>query len=690
MNKIYDVSEGLPVISSRTYSNPVPVVNLPGDNTVYPVENPDPYIIKYNGMYYCYASAEDTTLGVPVSRSKDLINWEHVGYCLMEEGHQSYWAPCVIYHNGVFYMYYSSRPQGEEDVHLEWLKVATSTSPEGPFRYQKTLFNTFSIDAHVIKDEEGQWYLFYSTNNYIGIDAERPGTVILVDKLIDMITPEGNPRLVVKPSIDEEIFERNRFGDGRDWHTIEGAFYMKRKGKDFVMYSGNAYTHEYYFVGYSVNKNDRTSNIKDMVWDKYPDNYTYSPLLTGNGRVTGTGHNSVIKAPNNITDYVVYHGRNYEVFNRYMRIDKLMWAGDKMWLAGPSSKNQDAPAMATYRDLFEYTNMEDVKKLWILNKGEWKLGERELIQQIPKDIATALLDKKFNNFIMEVSLKANPTHMGALYGVYLSYCDESNNVQLLLDEGKKIISVTANINGIAQRLFSKRLNKNFNFMCYHKLYIKKLNSSLKIYLDDVLVENLNFAYGAVQIGLISYYTSASFAGLSITECIELDKDNEKEFIKLCTASTMGLKGQWTIEEGKLLCRGSSDECRIVINNNLKDISIVSIDFKAASNSVRGFIEVYPLYKDENNYLKVWIDTEKLLFVVEYKENGAVIYKYEVRKTIDLNEAHTIYMEKSDENSYVLIDKIMLFNEKINIRSASSALCSSVPCEFRNICIAYNN
>lgn len=690
MRKFYDVSEGLPVISARTYANPIPVVNLPGDDTVYPLESPDPYIIRYNGMYYCYASAEDNTPGVPVLRSKDLINWEHLGYCLMEEGHQSYWAPCVAYHNGIFYMYYSSRAKGEEDVHYEWLKMATSTKPEGPFKYQKTLFNTFSIDAHVVKDEDGQWYLFYSPNNFLGIDYERPGTVILVDRLIDMMTPEGNPKLVVKPSIDEEIFERNRFGDGRDWHTIEGAFYMKRKGNAYVMYSGNAYTHKYYFVGYSVNKNDKACNIKDMVWDKYPDSYTYSPFLTGKGKVTGTGHNSVIKAPDNITDYVAYHGRNYEVFNRYMRIDKLMWAGDKMWLGGPSSEKQDAPAMPTYRDLFEYADIKDLEKLWTLNKGDWKLGEKELIQQIPKDIASAVLNKGFNDFIMEISLKGNPTHMGALYGVYLSYKDELNNLQLLLDEGKGSISAVALRNGITQKLFSKKLHKDFNFKSYHNLFIKKLGYSFKIYLDDVLIKKLHFDSEAFQIGLISYYTSASFAGLSITECIELGKDNEREFVKLCTVLGEGAEREWSIEGGKLLCKGSSKDCRLVINNKLKEAAAVSVDFKVFSNSAKGCIEVYPLYKDENNYVKVQADTEKQLLIAEYKEKGTVLYRIEEEKALNLNETHTIYMAKNNSSSYILIDKTVLLNEKINIINASLALFSSVPAEFENIYVVHNN
>jgi len=46
--------------------------------------------------------------------------------------------------------------------------------------------------------------------------------------------------------------------------------------------------------------------------------------------VEGTGHNSVVKAPNNVDDWVVYHGRNVnKIFDesmeqRQMRMDPLM------------------------------------------------------------------------------------------------------------------------------------------------------------------------------------------------------------------------------------------------------------------------------------------------------------------------------------------------------------------------------
>ena len=86
--------------------------------------NPDPYILQWCGKYYCYATDE---YGVKVSVSEDLVAWEYKGYALKEDEYRDYWAPSVLYENGIFYMYYSNVPTGVEDCHQEWLKLDRRT-----------------------------------------------------------------------------------------------------------------------------------------------------------------------------------------------------------------------------------------------------------------------------------------------------------------------------------------------------------------------------------------------------------------------------------------------------------------------------------------------------------------------------------------------------------------------------------
>ena len=165
---------------------------------------PDPFVLRWCGLYYCYATDEN---GVKVSTSPDLVHWEEQGYALQEEGHRAFWAPAVLYQNGVFYLYYSREPK-------EQMQLATSADPLGPFTRQEQLFELFSIDAHPVR-WNGASYLFYASDEWMGCDDARPGTSILVDRLDERGRPEGAPRPALLPDSDTEIFEADRFGDGR-------------------------------------------------------------------------------------------------------------------------------------------------------------------------------------------------------------------------------------------------------------------------------------------------------------------------------------------------------------------------------------------------------------------------------------------------------------------------------------------
>lgn len=96
----------------------VPCFNTVGQQTGYrnpviPGFNPDPSVCRVGNDYYLVTSTFEFFPGVPVYHSKDLINWEHIGYCLTRKSQlplENSWssggiyAPTIRYHNGTFYM----------------------------------------------------------------------------------------------------------------------------------------------------------------------------------------------------------------------------------------------------------------------------------------------------------------------------------------------------------------------------------------------------------------------------------------------------------------------------------------------------------------------------------------------------------------------------------------------------------
>ena len=295
----------------------------PGDPA--PAGQPDPYMIRVGDFYYVYATHDE---GVQLYRSRALTEgWEYLGLCYTRPGEKQFWAPAVMPFEGKYYLYYSSMPEGSEDTHQQRIQVAVGDSPEGPFAFVREMLPPFSIDAHAVSTDSGL-YLFYSVNDY---EAERAGTLIVADRLTDPCHVEGAPAVIVRPTIDEEIFQRDRFRKGQHWHTIEGAFYFREGDWHYVMYSGSAYTNETYFIGYSTAQGE--GDLRRLAWHKHPNEHTYSPLVCRNAFVEGTGHNSVVREGD--AYYVVYHGRDRDADRsqgdvRVMRADRMTVQGPEL------------------------------------------------------------------------------------------------------------------------------------------------------------------------------------------------------------------------------------------------------------------------------------------------------------------------------------------------------------------------
>ncbi|MBE6720046.1 MAG: hypothetical protein E7571_05245 [Ruminococcaceae bacterium] len=266
----------------------------------------DPYVFEHGGRYYIYTTGHD---GIYAYESDDLFDgWSFYGRVMTVPDHEGFWAPSVIELDGKFYMYNSFEFYGDtpdKGGHRQTMFVSVADSPLGPFENAKQILPPFSIDSHIVKNESGL-FLFYSTNRF---DGDRIGTYIVVDRMLDPFTPEGKPVVVVEPTLDEDIYRRDRYKEGQHWHTIEGAFYFREGDWHYVMYSGNCYEQPTYYIGYARAKTTETDLTK-IRFEKYPDDDTYHPILAANEFEEGTGHHSMIKKDGQW--YAVYHARDYD------------------------------------------------------------------------------------------------------------------------------------------------------------------------------------------------------------------------------------------------------------------------------------------------------------------------------------------------------------------------------------------
>lgn len=258
---------------------------------------PDPYIFEDGGRLYLYVTAPR---GVEAYSADDLFGvWHFEGIVASFDGRYEYWAPSVTKIEGRYYLYVSCSTDDE----FQFMHAAVADSPLGPFTNPTRFYKRFSIDSHVVETEKGL-FLWYAEDN---TDCDRIGTRIYVDKLIDPLTPAGHPREMIVPTMDEEIFKRNRFGDGKDWHTIEGAFWFREGEWQYVMYSGGCFDNESYHIGYAAARSDETDLTKvDFV--KHAKDGAFDPVMIKNDFEEGSGHHSVIKYKGQY--YAIYHGRD--------------------------------------------------------------------------------------------------------------------------------------------------------------------------------------------------------------------------------------------------------------------------------------------------------------------------------------------------------------------------------------------
>src|SRR5215212_993817 len=189
----------------------------------------DPFVMKHNGEYWAYGTSDRQRNGrcFPVLHSVNLARWEYIGGALEPLKHPentAYWAPEVVYQEGIFYMYYSAASGPGDESHR--LRVATADHPAGPFRDVGRILlpdEGFCIDAHPFRDpRDGQWYLFFAKDFF----DERVGTGIAVARLdSDLLRAATPSQPVLRANADWQIYERNRTLYNREWtawHTVEG------------------------------------------------------------------------------------------------------------------------------------------------------------------------------------------------------------------------------------------------------------------------------------------------------------------------------------------------------------------------------------------------------------------------------------------------------------------------------------
>jgi beta-xylosidase len=186
-----------------TYSNPL----FYGE-----FEDPDP--IRVGNDYYLAGTTMHMMPAVEILHSKDLVNWELVGYCTNKldlgpayrlEGGSIYgngiWAPCLRHHNGMFYVFCNVNGGG--------LHIFRSKSASGPWEHNQlpnrhdlsVLFDDDLKKVFIISGGGSPYPIEELSPDLRSFDASAPKRQLVV--------PPGGPRM----------------GEGHHLYKIKGRYY---------------------------------------------------------------------------------------------------------------------------------------------------------------------------------------------------------------------------------------------------------------------------------------------------------------------------------------------------------------------------------------------------------------------------------------------------------------------------------
>lgn len=180
----------------------------------------DPDVIRKGDTYYMIASSFNHTPGVPVLKSKNLVDWKLIGYVYDELPFARYnavchgagaWAPSIRYHNGLFY---AIIPFPDEGIYV----CSTSDIEHNEWSKPWCL-----IDAKGIEDPCPMW-----------VDDKCYMVVAFAKSRIGFNSMLG--LYEVTPDLKTKITEYKFIFDGHNTQpTIEGPKFYRRNGYFYIM-----------------------------------------------------------------------------------------------------------------------------------------------------------------------------------------------------------------------------------------------------------------------------------------------------------------------------------------------------------------------------------------------------------------------------------------------------------------------
>ena len=197
----------------------------PAHNPVIWADVPDMSMMRVGNTYYMSSTTMHMSPGVPIMKSKDLVNWDLVGYAYdrlvdndamnLDSGQNAYgkgsWASSLRFHNGVFYASTFSATTGCTHIY-------TTRDPGQRGPWKETSFAPSLGDHSLFFADDGRVYMVHGS-----------GRIMLTEMQPDLsgIKPGGVNKVVIENV--NALFGADQGGlkgEGSQLFKIKGRYYL--------------------------------------------------------------------------------------------------------------------------------------------------------------------------------------------------------------------------------------------------------------------------------------------------------------------------------------------------------------------------------------------------------------------------------------------------------------------------------
>jgi beta-xylosidase len=195
-------------------------------NPVIFADVPDLSMIRVGDTYYMSSTTMHFNPGVPIMKSKDLVNWKLVGYCYdtladipslnLTDGKGTYgrgsWASSIRYHNNTYYVTTFAQTTGKTHIYI------TKDIEKGPWKAAS--FSPAFHDHSLFFDDDGKVYMLYGAGKL---------TLVELNDDLSSVKKGGINQTVIENASLPGLKEGQRGGLG-----AEGSQLFKKDGKYYL------------------------------------------------------------------------------------------------------------------------------------------------------------------------------------------------------------------------------------------------------------------------------------------------------------------------------------------------------------------------------------------------------------------------------------------------------------------------